>query len=75
MGASFADGEALAQPNSTARVEVLPSETRTGFNVIAEMEGKNDDNVVMAGAHLDSVIEGPGSTTTAPARPRSWRRP
>ena len=24
------------------------------------MEGKNDANVVMAGAHLDSVIEGPG---------------
>ena len=28
--------------------------------MIAEKEGKNDDNVVMAGAHLDSVIEGPG---------------
>ena len=28
--------------------------------MIAELEGKNDDNVVMAGAHLDSVIEGPG---------------
>ena len=41
-------------------MEVLPAETRTDFNVIAELEGKNDDNVVMAGAHLDSVIEGPG---------------
>ena len=60
MGASFADGVALAQPGSTAFVEVLPAETRTDFNVIAEMEGKNDANVVMAGAHLDSVIEGPG---------------
>ena len=60
VGASFADGVALAQPGSTAFVEVLPSETRTDFNVIAELEGKNDDNVVMAGAHLDSVIEGPG---------------
>ena len=28
--------------------------------MIAELPGKNDDNVVMAGAHLDSVIEGPG---------------
>jgi Zn-dependent M28 family amino/carboxypeptidase len=60
VGASFADGVALAQPGSTAFVEVLPSEMRTDFNVIAELEGKNDDNVVMAGAHLDSVIEGPG---------------
>jgi Zn-dependent M28 family amino/carboxypeptidase len=28
--------------------------------VIAELEGRNDDNVVMLGAHLDSVTEGPG---------------
>jgi Peptidase family M28/PA domain len=60
VGASFVNGVALAQPGSTAFVDVDPSETRTDFNVIAELEGKNDDNVVMAGAHLDSVIEGPG---------------
>jgi Zn-dependent M28 family amino/carboxypeptidase len=60
VGASFANGVALSQPGSTAFVEVLPAETRTDFNVIAELEGKNPDNVVMAGAHLDSVIEGPG---------------
>jgi Zn-dependent M28 family amino/carboxypeptidase len=60
VGASFANGVALAAPGSTALVEVLPAETRTDYNVIAELEGKNDDNVVMAGAHLDSVIEGPG---------------
>ena len=60
VGASFADGVALAQPGSTAFVEVLPAETRTDFNVIAELPGKNADKVVMAGAHLDSVIEGPG---------------
>ncbi len=29
-------------------------------NVLAEKVGKNADNVVMAGAHLDSVPEGPG---------------
>ena len=28
--------------------------------MIAEKEGVNDDNVVMAGAHLDSVEAGPG---------------
>jgi Zn-dependent M28 family amino/carboxypeptidase len=60
VGASFADGVALAQPSSTARVRVLPSETRTDYNVIAELPGKNEDNVVMAGAHLDSVTAGPG---------------
>ena len=60
VGASFADGEALAQAGSTALVEVIPAETRTDYNVIAEKRGKNNDNVVMSGAHLDSVIEGPG---------------
>ncbi len=39
---------------------MLPAETRIDYNVIAELPGKNEDNVVMAGAHLDSVIEGPG---------------
>jgi Zn-dependent M28 family amino/carboxypeptidase len=60
VGASFADGVALAAPGSTAQVRVLPSETRTDVNVIAELPGKNTDNVVMAGAHLDSVTAGPG---------------
>ena len=55
VGASFADGQALAQPGSTARVRVLPSETRTDVNVIADLPGTNRTNVVMAGAHLDSV--------------------
>jgi hypothetical protein len=60
VGASFADGSALAQPGSTAFVKVLPAETRTDYSVIAELPGKKKDNVVMAGAHLDSVTEGPG---------------
>jgi hypothetical protein len=60
VGASFQQGVALAQPGSTAFVEVLPAETRIDYNVIAELPGKNEDNVVMAGAHLDSVTEGPG---------------
>ncbi|MGY1673154.1 M28 family peptidase [Geodermatophilus sp. SYSU D00710] len=59
VGASYEDGVALTQEGSTAYVEAL-SETRTDYNVVAELEGKNEDNVVMAGAHLDSVIEGPG---------------
>jgi Zn-dependent M28 family amino/carboxypeptidase len=60
VGASFADGVALAAPGSMAFVEVPPPETRTDFNVIAELPGTNEDNVVMAGAHLDSVTAGPG---------------
>ncbi|HWL32248.1 MAG TPA: M28 family metallopeptidase [Gaiellaceae bacterium] len=60
VGASFADGVALARAGSTARVRVLPSETRTDYNVIAELPGANTNNVVMAGAHLDSVQAGPG---------------
>jgi Zn-dependent M28 family amino/carboxypeptidase len=60
VGASFADGVALSAPGSTAFVEVLPAEVRTDYNVIAELPGRNTNNVVMAGAHLDSVTEGPG---------------
>jgi Zn-dependent M28 family amino/carboxypeptidase len=60
VGTTFAAGVALAQPGSTAHVRVVPSETRTDVNVIAELPGTNDDNVVMAGAHLDSVTAGPG---------------
>ncbi|MBM7805907.1 Zn-dependent M28 family amino/carboxypeptidase [Geodermatophilus bullaregiensis] len=60
VGASSQDGLSLAEDGSTAYVNVLPAETRTDHNVIAELPGENPDDVVMAGAHLDSVIEGPG---------------
>ena len=60
VGASFADGAALSQPGSTAYVNVPPAEIRTNVNVIAESRSGNANNVVMAGAHLDSVDDGPG---------------
>ena len=60
VGASFAQGEALAAAGATAHVKVRPTETRTDYNVIADLPGKNRSNVVMAGAHLDSVTAGPG---------------
>jgi Zn-dependent M28 family amino/carboxypeptidase len=63
VGASFANGEALAAPGSTATIDVDPAESRPQLNVIAERKGKAknaDSNVVMAGAHLDSVQAGPG---------------
>jgi len=59
VGASFAQGQALAAAGSTAQV-VVDFVTRNSFNVIAELPGRNNDNVVMAGAHLDSVPAGPG---------------
>ena len=40
-----------------ANVERVSSQT---YNVLAESRGGDPDNVVMAGAHLDSVAEGPG---------------
>ena len=59
VGTSFAAGEALAQEGSTAQVKVDFFEA-TSANVIGELAGKTDGNVVMAGAHLDSVQAGPG---------------
>jgi Zn-dependent M28 family amino/carboxypeptidase len=60
VGASYANGVALAQPGSTAFVDVDPPENITVQNVIAESKYGDPNNVVMAGAHLDSVIRGPG---------------
>ncbi|HEX6365249.1 MAG TPA: M28 family metallopeptidase [Agromyces sp.] len=60
VGASYEQGVALSQAGSTARVFVPLPEQRPQKNVIAELPGKNTDNVVMAGAHLDSVQAGPG---------------
>ena len=47
----------------------------TTYNVLAESKDGDPNNVVMVGAHLDSVNAGPGIKTTAPAAPPSlkWR--
>jgi Zn-dependent M28 family amino/carboxypeptidase len=62
LGTTYALGVTLANtPGLRMRVfantlrQILPT-----YNVIAELPGANDDNVVMAGAHLDSVLAGPG---------------
>jgi Zn-dependent M28 family amino/carboxypeptidase len=60
VGASFADGAALAVPGSVAHVRVDPPQQMTQYNVIAESRDGDPNNVVMAGAHLDSVQRGPG---------------
>ena len=48
------DGLTLALSADTTRT------TSTTSNVLAELPGENEDSVVMVGAHLDSVAEGPG---------------
>jgi Zn-dependent M28 family amino/carboxypeptidase len=59
IGVPYALGSTL--DGDTLRVAVQAvSEFRDTENVIAELPGKTSDNVVMAGAHLDSVPEGPG---------------
>ena len=67
VGATFAVGDSLragvtnGPTDSTARVKVeRVNETRTTYNVIAETRGGDPDNVVLVGAHLDSVPRGPG---------------
>ncbi|WP_104168322.1 M28 family peptidase [Arthrobacter sp. SX1312] len=61
VGASYAAGEALLGEGVSGRVAVdTISENRETYNVIAETATGNPDNVVMIGAHLDSVLAGPG---------------
>ncbi len=60
VGASFSQGIALSGIGSQAYINVDPSVVVTQYNVLAELPGREDSNVVMAGAHLDSVTAGPG---------------
>jgi len=60
VGASFANGVVLSQPGTTARIKVDAPQNITQYNVIAESKAGDPNNVVMAGAHLDSVQRGPG---------------
>jgi Zn-dependent M28 family amino/carboxypeptidase len=66
VGLSFADGAALYAQTQAGPVvvhvatvtEIDP--TRTTRNIIADSPTGNADRVVVVGAHLDSVIAGPG---------------
>jgi len=61
VGAAFAVGEELAAGGVEVHMFVnATSETRISANVIADTPGGRDDRVVVVGAHLDSVPEGPG---------------
>ncbi len=60
--ATYAAGANLAAtPGATVKVTVdYVADQRQTFNVTAETSKGNDRNVVMAGAHLDSVQDGAG---------------
>jgi Zn-dependent M28 family amino/carboxypeptidase len=60
VGGSFANGVALSAAGTTARVKVDNPQNITLNNVIAESKDGDPNNVIMAGAHLDSVLRGPG---------------
>ena len=67
VGLSYADAQALFTQTQAGPVTVrvtTATETdpnRTTYNVLADTpKGKNSDQTVVVGAHLDSVIEGPG---------------
>jgi Zn-dependent M28 family amino/carboxypeptidase len=61
-GLSKADGDTLAgRAGATVNLVLATTiEERSSRNVIAQTTTGNPDNVVMAGAHLDSVAAGPG---------------
>ncbi len=61
VGAAFDVGVELAAGGVEVRMFVdATSEIRSTSNVIADTPGGRDDRVVVVGAHLDSVAEGPG---------------
>jgi hypothetical protein len=62
VGTSFAIGQDLSDPAGTVvrlRTDTI-SEPRLTVNVHADLAGRDPANIVQVGAHLDSVIEGPG---------------
>ena len=62
LGTTYTLGETLAgTPGLVMRVFAnTVREIKTTFNVLAETSHGDDSNVVMVGAHLDSVFAGPG---------------
>jgi len=66
VGASFADGAALYAASQagpvTARVttSTITDDAAKTSNIIADTAGGDPNKVVVVGAHLDSVVAGPG---------------
>ncbi len=62
------EGQVTVETNTT-------SSTKVTRNVIAQTTQGDPDDVLVLGAHLDSVEAGRGSTTTAPGSGSCWRSP
>ena len=65
IGISYADGVDLYEATQAGALDVdvnvdITNDTRTTYNVIADSKGGDENKVVVVGAHLDSVTEGPG---------------
>jgi Zn-dependent M28 family amino/carboxypeptidase len=66
VGLSFADGQALYQATQQGEVTVrVFAETETNLeaktsNILATSRSGNPEKTFVVGAHLDSVVEGPG---------------
>jgi YD repeat-containing protein len=64
ISVSFPLGQQLAQTGTTVSITThTDSETRPTWNVLADLDPKNGSKAgktVVVGAHLDSVVEGPG---------------
>ena len=61
LDVAYDDGVTLSTTTGVVDLSAVGiTEETTTENVIADLPGKNPDNVVMAGAHLDSVFAGPG---------------
>ena len=60
LDTSYDDGLAVLGASNVDLAADTVSSIEPTENVIAELPGVNPDNVVMAGAHLDSVPAGPG---------------
>ena len=68
-GLGLADGlavvDAVAAGEELTLDVLIRVEQNESFNVVAETKAGRDDNVVMLGAHLDGVEEGPGINDNA----------
>jgi hypothetical protein len=60
VATSDKNASALAREGLTVFVEAHPRRHVTQYNLLAELPGEEPGQVVMAGAHLDSVPGGPG---------------
>jgi Zn-dependent M28 family amino/carboxypeptidase len=70
IGTSFAVGQELADASAAGETVVrvktdAVTETRVTYNVFAETPTGRENRVVVAGAHLDSVLDSPGMNDNA----------